>query len=871
MPKLKYQVLSNHTFAALSLTTCIVLPVFSSIAVSQELEQDEIIIYGQKYSRQRALEQKREASVVMDVMTTDDLGRLPDKNAAESINRLPGVSVLVEKGEGRYAAIRGIKPDWNAVTINGFDVGSPEKEDSGRQVALDVLGGEMLSTVQVIKVRTPDMDGQGIGGVVNLIPKRPLDSGERFTGNTQVRYGFLEYDQRSPYYDNDDPYSLETHLMGKANESLGWIVGLSKTDNQYLAQGIYQDTWRVVDSASGLSLPERTKNNYYVIGRERNTYNIGLDWRLSSNTRLLAQLFQTEFNEFQHRNRFEQIISQDGSDIVSRSGNRLTLAQGATGVTANLRREDADKSVSSFMLSGETLAEDWTFTYGASLGKTELEEPNSDWRFDETNMGIGPDTLILGGSGIVTVLEGGTVAHNDPANFDFGQVRYQNDKTDQDLASINFDVETQVPFHSNEATLKFGVKLSRNDKTLNFQQDRFSGNFNLAAVQGLSAGSFFNNVDGADRVNVWMSLNGLNNYFNNNPGLFNASGSNVDRDLSGDRNIDEEITAYYGMATIDFGETLSLIVGARFEQTDVSSVANQNTDAGFRRVKVDGNSDVLLPTLAATYNITDDFLVRAAWSKSVGRPDLADLSATSSFGIDANNIGQLNIGNPDLEPRESTNLDLSFEWYFANYSLVSLAWFDKDVDNEIITKTQVINTGLFQGVDYGVNTLNVNTKINADKAEIDGLELSLQHQFEWLPEPFNGLGFSASWTKLDASFFDSDLNANRALEDQPEESQSYTLFYQYGPLDLALTYNYNEAFLTDLEDFTDASDDLYQGEFGRFDLRASYRFSDSLTLFFEGVNLNNEPTSEFQGGRKSQNTEFEYVGSTYYLGANYQF
>jgi TonB-dependent receptor len=141
---------------------------------------EEIVIRGINLSRQIAVENKRNADAILDSVSADDLGRLPDKNSAEALSRLPGVNITIDQGEGRYVSIRGASPALNSVTINGLAVGSVE--ENSRRVPLDILGGELLGGIEVVKAVTPDMEANAIGGYINVKTQSPHDSEQSYFG-----------------------------------------------------------------------------------------------------------------------------------------------------------------------------------------------------------------------------------------------------------------------------------------------------------------------------------------------------------------------------------------------------------------------------------------------------------------------------------------------------------------------------------------------------------------------------------------------------------------------------------------------------------------------------------------------------------------
>ena len=268
-----------------------------------------------------------------------------------------------------------------------------------------------------------------------------------------------------------------------------------------------------------------------------------------------------------------------------------------------------------------------------------------------------------------------------------------------------------------------------------------------------------------------------------------------------------------------------------------------------------GDYTEALPALLVNFRPDDAWVFRAAVTRSLGRPDYDQIAPRSTYGENGT-IGSVSIGNPDLIARKSWNYDLGIEWYPNQLTAISASVFYKDISDQLTGQTNSFSSqsamqaelaarGL-TGIDTSALTrLNVSTTINAGSATLKGLELSAQTQFDFLPEPFDGLGASVSATFIDGEV-ELSGGGSAPLQGQPEETYAFTAFYQKGPIDISVSYAYNSSYLTDNN--ADPDFRLDQGEFGRWDAKASYALSDDLKIFIEGVNLNDEPTSEFQGG-----------------------
>ncbi|MEM8815438.1 MAG: TonB-dependent receptor [Pseudomonadota bacterium] len=850
-------------------------PVFAQSSGADQVE--EIIVFGTARNRVESISQKRDADRIIEALGTDELGQLPDKNVGEALNRAPGVSMLVEKGEGRYVQIRGVRPELNNVTLNGTALGSPEAEGGGRVTPFDVLSSSLLRAVQVIKTPTPDMDGQGIGGTVNVETRMPFDNPAQLYGYATARMGYEEIRPRDESFGGEDPMGIDGLLSGK-NESgtIGWLLGGTYSSREYVAQGLFQDDWRDV---GGASLPEEVKNNYYLIGRDRINVSAALEYRPDEFASYFLRSFYANWDEFQHRNRFQQsltgnIVAQT-PDSGSADGNR---------VSANIRLEEVEKTLLSLTAGGENLiGERLLLEYEAQFNQNEIAEPYSFWEF-RSGGDFGPDNWSTGGNGVVTVTpDAAGPDRQNPDLIDFRRVRFQ----DRDLSEDTIIAGADLTWDFADAYIKTGVKASRTERENDYTRSRFDGgadDLTLGSDPGFTSGGFVNDTPAGNAPNIWMNVDAMNRFFADpaNAGFFELNeGDTFASDFSGDYDITESIYAAYVMAAREFG-ALSITGGVRVELTDVDSSGFLRNAGEAERVGASGDYTSVLPSLIANWRLSPEFVLRGAVTRALGRPNYDDVAPRANYVEEAGE-GRLSIGNPALEARHSWNLDLSAEWYPNELTQLSLAVFYKDIDNEFVSRTErlvgqadidgaVAALGLAGGIDTSVlDELIVSRVENGEASELLGAEVSAQTQFDMLPAPFDGFGAAASVTIIDAEV---DIERDGLIETLPlpgqaESTYNLSLFYQKGPIDAALSYAYNDSFLTDINGSRE--EDLDQGEFGRWDARISYSFSENIRVFFEGVNLNDEPTSEFQGGRERQNTEFEYVGRSYYLGASFGF
>lgn len=837
--------------------------------LAEDAEVEEIVVSGTQLSRRRAIDDKRTDARVTDNLGTDELGQLPDQNVGEALNRLPGVTMLVEKGEGRYVQIRGINASLNNVTINGASMGSAEAELGGRAAALDVVATSALSSVQVIKTPTPDMDAQGIGGTVNINTALPFDRPASLYGFASGRYGFEDIRPESEAYGGHDPYQLDGLVSGKsAAGSFGWLLGGSYTNREYIAPGVYQDDW--TETGPGIWLPQNVKNNYYVIGRERINLNGALQWK-NAGSNYYLQAFYAGYDEFQHRNRYEENLTED---VVPSGPSEGT--SGLNRVASNIRLEKTEKDLLSVGAGGENSAGKALVSYSSQYHRNTLSSPNNDWQF-RSGESFGPNRYRIDGDGVTHITpDEGTPDRQDPNLINFRRVFFFDQDVTENGLSGRLDLRWD---HSDSTYFKTGLKLSRTKRELDQSRDEYDGGdqpLTLGTSKDFTKGTFINDTPNGKVPNIWLDVGAMNRFFADpaNATYFSFNeGSSFTSRYASDYELTESIYAGYAMASTHV-QALELIGGARVEYTDVNSHGYLLGAGDAQRLDAGGNYMDVLPALIANFHLGEAVILRGAITRALGRPNYETIAPRTTFGEDGT-VGTVTVGNPDIEARRSWNFDLAAEWYPDPLSVLSVGLFYKDLSDEIVTATRsyseqaaiqsaLAQFGLQDAVDAtGLTRLDVKIPTNDASSTIKGVDLLAQTQFAWLPEPFDGLGVSIS-----ASFIDGETKladgSKIPLVGQAKSSYATTLFYQAGRIDASVSYAYNDSYLTDPND--DPELRLDQGEFGRWDAKIAYALSERIKIFVEGVNLNDEPTSEFQGGHKKRNTEFEYVGRTLYVG-----
>ena len=451
----------------------------------------------------------------MDMVSTDEMGRLPDKNIGETLNRIPGVSMLLEKGEGRFIQIRGISPRLNNVTINGLAIGNAETESGGRLLPLDVIGGELLSNVQVFKTPTPDMDGQGIGGTLNLTTKQPFDFANKFTTLVSTRVGAKASTRSARPTPRKCPTRWTSRWPGRrrTRSSAGSRARRSRTATRRCLASTTTTGGRS-RRAGEHTYPTNVKNNVTVTGRERLNVNAALEARPNATSNFFVRSFFANWDEIQLRNRYDEGLGDAADDYRqpqrrggerSRAGQSEERGHRQAAAVGHLRRHQHLQPLDARLR-------------GAAHANL-VDEPNDNWEFRSGANTFGPDSFVIDEHGAITITSPGR-DRKDPALQGFRRVRYFKQRTDEDAWIGSAFLRRDMVVDGNKpAFLKFGAKFSETEaadrSVAAVLQHRHAQLEPVAGARG-HLGGFDNPVPMLTVPNLWLDLNGLNAFFNAN-------------------------------------------------------------------------------------------------------------------------------------------------------------------------------------------------------------------------------------------------------------------------------------------------------------------------------------------------------------------
>ncbi len=789
---------------------------------------DEIVVKGTRVSQLLALQRKRTGVSILDAVSADTVGKLPDFNAAEAIQRLPGLSVELDQGEGRYPIIRGIDSNLNNVTIDGNLVGAPE--GSGRRVALDVVPSDLISMVEVIKAITPDLDGNAVGGNINIVTRSAFDSPEPFAV-ISARAGYNEKSDRVPW-----AVSAAWGSTLGPNDEWGLVLAGSYYIKRYdsdLAEGI---NWS--EFGTGSFAPEDIKLFAYDIERERIGLNANLEFRPNDATLWYLRSIFNEFTDEEARDQLDFDAARGTQTALS-----STLVQNSKGrAKREYRQNDQTQQLTNISVGGEFLVSNRT--WGASYTFSHAEEITPlriDWEYRSGKSAF-PNTVDV--SNFFWEFDAGADI-NDAANYPFRRVRRRTDAIEEDIHSIKADLRIDRDFGSRSGYLKFGFKYVKRDKFRDRENMNYEDavDFTLADTGLFSSGpsGFF---EGRYELGPVLDFAGHESLFQSDPAMFEFDLEDSAEDsVASDYDIEEDLYAGYGMISVDIGNT-TVLGGVRLEYTDATYnaifIELPIPDPLNPGVPVQDRTNYfnVLPSLHLTFRPRDNIIVRAAWTNTIGRPNFEDV--VPSFELDDDDDLKGTAGNVKLEPFESMGFDVSFEYYFEPSGIVSIGAFYKDIDNPIYTRRTTDVT--FRG--FALDRLF--QPENADSGSLLGVELHWQQQFVNWPAPWDGFGAAVNFT-----YIDSEVDVfGREADDlpffrQPDTIGNVALYYTIGRFETRLAAKYRDAYLQGIGG--DVTDDVYFAEHTQVDLKVTYDASDNLSIFGEVQNINDESRREYQG------------------------
>ena len=886
---------------------------------AQEAIMEEIVVTGYRGSLQNAMRMKRDSQLILEAISAEDIGKLPDNSIAESLTRLTGLAGQRLNGRQQLISIRGLAPDFSTALLNGRQQVSA---GDNRGVEFDQYPSELLSGVVVYKTPSASLSGQGLAGTVDMQTINPLDHDER-TIAANVRYEWNEINALNPEQpDSGERYSI-SYIDRLGGGDVGFAVGYSHISSPTQRQA--QDIWGYSDYApAGGQLMTGTivKAQSGVLDRD----GLVAVLEFAPNERMSSKLdlYYSKFDEKTLSRQVEYPLFPNWfgwygtalSDAVVENGvvtsGTFTDVKGV--LSNNLDERDANLWAVGWNLGAE-IGEAWTATL--DVGYSTIDR--SDLIL-ATNAGTGPgpnsgpkDTLRFEQDGDGARRYSGALDYADPNltmltspmgwgrpwppppaghPLAHGQMGYVNRRDIEDeLTQIRVSAERYLEMGPVNG-VQVGVQYDTRSKSHVITDEQgFLGFSDGAASKPFTSSGVVATPFGMSSINTWDPLAAYRS------GLYVVVPNFHGGVLQNDWEVNEDVLLGY----VEFNVETSLgsvpvtgnvgvqIVMTDQESTGVSARRAQNASPQeARRNIVTGGADYteILPALNLNFEIAERRFLRLGLARTLARARMDEMRASQAVNFNpslaastdpANSPWGGSGGNPALEPWIADGIDVSFEWYFDDgLGYMALAGFYKELrtyiyDRPILADFSNYPTGdvtpaLRQGI--------VSRPDNGEGGNLQGLEFSLSLGAEMLMPALEGLG-----VVLNASFTDSEIDRGTGDPSTPlpglsEEVANLTVYYERGGFSARVSRNYRSDFLGEVAGFGAARTTRSLLAERLLDAQVSYGFEEGalagLTLYLQGTNLTDEPFVTYVNDNKSQVKDFQVYGSTWLFGLSYR-
>ena len=870
------------------------------IALSVDyVAMEAVNVTGLAQGQAKALSQQRSAGNIKNVVSRDQMEKFPDQNVADVLQRLPGIALESDHGEGRYVQIRGAEASLNTTTINGVKVPSPEDV---RKISLDIIPSYSLGSVEVTKAITPDMDGDAIGGHVNLITKNAFDYDGQFM-EAKVAGG------HRPLYGKSGSMGAFTYGNQFMDGKLGLIVSSSyefndmKTDNielewndeyEFVSDVVdsEEDETYVVDEADGTIINDMQLKNY-ALSRERIGITTGLDYKLAENSKLYLNLITNTYTDKENRNRLRYRFDKSVDEETPGSGYTNVTSNSGTANLARITRELKSRSsiskINSFSLGGDhalgNIKADWAFTQSYA---EELRDPSLNAEFEAKDINMNYEFSDNNHPQITSFTddEGSAFDQHDLSAYELDAIELEGNyipnakSPNGNLVSgddqvIAFNLAMPLSLGGANGEIKAGAKLSSKKKKSDVSGAEvweWDGDDDLI-MQGFDMdieGDEY--MDGNYVHTHGMDVDKLRDHMSANLGSYNILPMYEDAILE-TWDATEDITAFYGMANMRMGK-INFIGGARVEQTsteynswagavedaeDAELSLDESLSQFFTAQKVSKEYTDVLPMFHVRYAVNNRMMVRAAYTETIARADFASLVPfIATDGDDAE------AGNPELESAHSQNIDLMLEYYPSGLGIFSFGYFSKAIDNYIYTAVLQDAT-----IRDGAKVYDeVVMPVNGDNATLSGWEMNFVKNLDFLPGPLSNLSLYFNYTSTTSEADYGDMREKSTFPGQAPATGNLSFAYETSKLTARFSQSIADQYIVEVGE--DADEDIYYDPANRLDFSMSYNINSKLTLFADILNITNVPHVYFMGDA-SKPVEKEVYGATMKVGTSYRF
>ncbi|MEE4640006.1 MAG: TonB-dependent receptor [Wenzhouxiangella sp.] len=834
----------------------------TEVSVQLDQDMDRIMVVGQKARQSAALSRERAAINNINVLSADAIGQFPDNNVAEALQRVSGLSLERDQGEGRFAVIRGANANFNTTTVNGLRIPGPE--DGSRAVNLDVVSSDLVDSVEISKSLMPDQDADAVGGNIEISTLSGFDLGNSLRASVEGSYN-EKLEKTSPRASLTGTRLLS---VGSGVDNLAISGSVNYFDRKFAVDNVEAGIWPEfeLDDGSVVRVPEAAEQRDYELSRERVGGVFNVEFRPDDQSQYYLRTLYSEFSDNEIELEHEYIFEDATPLEISADGGLFSDGE----VERRGKETTATREIFSLSVGGENSFDRWVVDYQAGYAEASTSEPFSlGTALIAEGLDIGYDFTGSGGREAPNLFGTDLGALEDLTAYELDLVELESDETQEEELSLALNLTRELAWGDNPGRLKFGAKIRSREKfndanNTNFVD--FGGDFTLADLAGPGERDYQ-----LGRFGPYISTSILRDFYRANGANFEIDPVDFLLDSEGeDYSLEEDIYSAYVMTDVTLGQ-LDLLAGLRVESTDISqagfrAIVNEDVNDGIPTIEAfsaDNDYTDFFPNLQALYTINNNWQLRAAYTRSMGRPGFEDAGARQVVEIEGGET-VAEVGNPDLKPFYSNNFDLELS-YFDDGALgaASVGIFYKDIEDFFVT-TNIAGQAPFEDFD------EVSAVVNGDKGEIFGVELSYIQEFAFLPAPFDGLLLIANYTWIDSEaevpFRDSKL----PFPQQSDNIANIALGYDGGPISLRLALNHRGEYFDGIEEEDDPSQDRFVSAETRLDFTSKYQFTENVTGILNVSNITDEPFYAFLGDKRFAN-QYDEFGRTVEFGLEVRF
>ncbi|GAB5559233.1 MAG: TonB-dependent receptor [Synoicihabitans sp.] len=876
----------------------------------EDVTLDAFEVSGTRATLSKSRDFKKASAIVSDTIIAEDMAKFPDLNLAESLQRLPGVAINREAGEGRRVSLRGLGPDFTRVQLNGMEVlgnvDSPQdsrgQRSRDRAFDFNIFASELFNRLEVRKSFDATQNEGGLAGTVGLITAKPFDYGEGVNAAVSAQIG-------SNTYTEDLQPRTAFQISNTWDDTFGALLSVAYSTRDTDEQGTNTYRFRPAPDERGsdisglpaadqiaintgqLRFPRGNRQSSWQSHQERLGITSAFQWRPNENLEFTFDIMHGQFTG-----------ERDELHIASRGDNSSSWLGGGTTVDGVVYPDSTINEIR-YNAGGDVLYLDVSGGNHASETRRQLAENVFDqyllttrWRINDDLIAhflIGTETsnfdvpisdkfyLEAFGDVISDYTRDRFYLHNsrgfdqaDPAHWRAHEIDFAAHYQESSFDNAKVDFEYYL---SASSALKFGAA-----RQVFFNSGYRQTNNNLLRSEFQSGAV---NDDPTGYAVLFRDHRDLDWTIVDFDAALDALG--VDRDPGNIRSVyDVEEATLAAYLSYDWDTTVGGMgflgnVGLRAYDTTVTSRGTANVGP----VTVKDNYEGVLPALNTTLKIQEDLLLRVGLSQNINRPSIGSMAVNGNVRENAGEY-TVSVGNPGLEPYDSDSVDIALEWYFGEVGSFAIGYYHKDITGFIgsLVRSNVpyretgLPIDLLPGLTNDTNVSVFTTPVNYEDTTLQGLELSLQSDLAFLPAPFDKLGFVGNLT-----FIDGELDYATPAEQAAGVSNikpiaglsdllgNLTIYYETRQWGARVSANYRNDYvarptpIADDEDGNGFNSTLY------VDFSAFYQINEKLKLTVDAINLTNQREEQFSDliARRHYNTTSS--GTTIYTGINYQF